>query len=196
MSLGIVIPLIVLPIAIIGAFVWYRRSIVNMTATGTKPLSGVRLTAEALHRAPSPPWRAVYEIGGTLGNVDHVVVGPPGAIAITTLIADRPERAQVVGSRSEAQLVSDAAIARGPIDDLLRTIGESCTRSATVYWGRPSSQLAGEDLVHGSQLVEGQRLDEWLGALVDQTEVPLDQPRIDAVWRTIVTGIGRPDPLA
>lgn len=86
------------------------------------PLSGVRLTAEALHRSPLPTWRAVYEIGGALGD-------------------------------------------------------------------------AADEVVHGSQLVEGQRLDEWLTGLIVGTAAPLDQARIDAVWRTIVMGIGRPDPL-
>lgn len=195
MGLRIVIPLVVLPVVIIGAFLWYRRSIVAMTPTDPKPLSGARLTSEELHRASSPPWRTVYEIAGALGNIDHVIVGPPGAIAITTLVADRPEPAELLSARTDAQLVSEAAIARGPIDELLRAIGSSCSRSATVYWGRPTQRPAADDLVHGSQLVEGQRLHEWLTALIDQTTSPLDQSRIDTVWRTIVMGIGRPDPL-
>lgn len=195
MDLGIVIPLVVLPLAILGAFLWYRRSIAAMTPTDPKPLSGTRLTAEELHRAPSPPWRTVYEIGGALGDIDHVIVGPPGAIAITTLVADRPDPARLLSSRTDAQLVSEAAITRGPIDELLRTIGASCSRSATVYWGRPTQRPAADDLVHGSQLVEGQRIDEWMATLIEQTPTPLDQSRIDTVWRTIVTGIGRPDPL-
>ncbi len=196
MGLGIVIPLVVLPILMIGAFLWYRRSIAAMNSNAPKPLSGARLTAEALHRAPSPPWRTVYEIGGALGNVDHVIVGPAGAIAITTLVADRPEPDQLLVARTNAQLVSEAAIARGPIDELLRAIGTSCSQSATVYWGRPTpGRPAADDLVHGSQLIEGQRLHDWLTALVEQTASPLDQSRVDTVWRTIVMGIGRPDPL-
>lgn len=196
MSFGIIIPLVVLPIIIIGASLWYRRSMADMKPTDHKPLSGVRLTAEALHRSPSPPWRAVYEIGGALGDVDHVIVGPPGAIAITTLVADRPEPSLLLGARSDAQLVSEAALARQPIDELLRVAGSSCTLSAKVYWGTPTPRRpAADDLVHGSQLVEGQRLDEWLTGLIEGTATQLDPSRVDAVWRTIVMGIGRPDPL-
>jgi hypothetical protein len=196
-DLGIVIPLVVLPIVIIAVYVVYRRSIADMAPTDSKPMSGHRLTAEALHRSPSPPWRVVYEIGGALGNVDHVIVGPVGVVAITTVIADRPDVTQLLGARTEAQLVSEAAIGRGPIDELLRAVNASCGRSATVFWGRPvPARPPAEDVVHGSQIVEGQRLDEWMTTLIEHTAEPLDPARVDAVWRTIVMGIGRPDPLA
>jgi hypothetical protein len=49
--------------------------------------------------------------------------------------------------------------------------------------------------VHGSVLVEGQRIDEWLDAMAADAAAPLDAARIDAIWRTVVIGIGRPDPL-
>jgi hypothetical protein len=195
-NLGIIVPLIVLPIIIVGVFVWYRRSMSAMTADDAKPISGLRLTAEALHRASSPPWRVVYEIGGALGAVDHVVVGPAGVIAISTLVADRPEPRDLLDARSEAQLVSDAAIARGPIDELLRAVDASCSQSAKVFWGAPDpNRPTVEPLVHGSQLVEGQRLEEWLAEVDRQATARLDPARVDEVWRTIVIGIGRPDPL-
>ena len=197
MNLGIIVPLVVLPIALVGAYLWYRRSLADMRPVEAKPVSGLRLTSEALHRVPSPPWRVVYEIGGALGDVDHIVVGPPGVTAITTLVADRPDAARLREARGEAQLVGDAAITRGPLDELLRPVGSSCGRSARVYWGAPDPRRpAADDLVHASQLVEGQRLAEWLASIerVDQTTT-LDQAGIDMVWRTITMGIGRPDPL-
>lgn len=196
MSLGIIIPLVVLPLLIVGILLWYRRSIAAMAPAGSKPVSGLRLTAEALHRMPSPPWRVVYEIGGALGEVDHVVVGPVGVLAITTSVADRPEPQQLLEARSEARLVSDAAIARGPMADLLRATAGSCDRSVAVFWGTPNARRpAADDVVHGYQLVEGQRIDQWLDALAAACAAPLDQARIDEIWSTIVTGIGRPDPL-
>lgn len=197
MSVGIIVPLIVIPILLVGAYVWYRRSIADMRPDEAKPISGVRLTAEALHRAPAPPWRVVYEVGGALGDVDHVIVGPPGVVAITTVVADRPDPARLRSSSSDAILVSEAAIARGPLDELLRAAGASCDRWARVHWGTPDpGRPAADDLVHGSILVEGQRIDEWLAAMVADAAAPLDAARIDAIWRTVVIGIGRPDPLA
>lgn len=196
MNLGIIIPLIVLPIVIVGAFVWYRRSIADMRPDEARPISGLRLTAEALHRAPAPPWRVVYEIGGALGDVDHVIIGPAGVTAITTVVADRPDADQLRSARSDAILVSEAAVARGPLDELVRAVGASCDRWARIYWGTPAPERpAADDVVHGSALVEGQRIDEWLAALAAATSTPLDAGRIDTIWRTVVTGIGRPDPL-
>jgi hypothetical protein len=195
-NLGIVVPLIVLPIALVGVFFWYRRSIADMRADQAKPVSGLRLTAEALHRAPSPPWRVVYEIGGALGDVDHVLVGPPGVTAITTMVGDRPRADPSPDARSDARLISDAAIARGPLDELLRPVGSSCDRSARVYWGTPDPKRSAADkVVHGSLLIEGQRLGEWMTQATEHAAEPLDQDRIDMVWRTISVGIGRPDPL-
>jgi hypothetical protein len=196
-SVGIIVPLIILPILLVGGYVWYRRSIADMRPDDAKPVSGVRLTAEALHRAPAPPWRVVYEIGGALGDVDHVIVGPPGVVAITTIVADRPDPAELREARSDAILVSEAAIARGPLDELLRAAAASCDRWARVHWGAPDpGRPAADDLVHGSVLVEGQRIDEWLAEMVAGAVTPLDAARIDAIWRTVVIGIGRPDPLS
>ena len=92
-SFGIILPLVVLALILIGVFVWYRRSIAEMKPSEARPISGLRLTAEALHRVPSPPWRVAYEVAIALGDVDHVIVGPPGVIVIRTVIADQVERA-------------------------------------------------------------------------------------------------------
>jgi hypothetical protein len=195
-KLGLVVPLVVLAIALVGVFSWYRRWVADLRADQAKPVSGLRLTAEALHRAPSPPWRVVYEIGGALGNVDHVLVGPPGVTAITTLVGDRPRAEPSRDARSGAQLVGDAAISRGPLAELLRPVGCSCDRSAQVYWGAPDPKRPPVDeLVPGSLVIEGQRLGEWMTEAAEHAADPLDQDRIDMVWRTISIGIGRPDPL-
>lgn len=196
-SVGIIVSLIGLSILLVGAYLWYRRSIAALGPDDVKPISGLRLTAEALHRAPAPPWRIVYEVGGALGDVDHVIVGPPGVVAITTVVADRPVPATLRSARGDAILVSEAAIVRGPLDELLRAAAASCERWAQVHWGTPDpGRPAADDLVHGSVLVEGQRIHEWLVAMIADADAPLDAARIDAIWRTIVIGIGRPDPLS
>ena len=196
MHLGIVIPLVVLPIVLVVAFLWYRRSIASMRPSEAKPVSGLRLTSEALHRLPSPPWRVVHEVDDALGTVDHVVVGATGVIAITTVVVDRPRPTDATDRLDEARRLSAAAIARAPVDDLADRVGERCRLSATVYWGtpdpgRPSFDAAGPT----EHLVEGQRIDDWLDGLVAASPVTLDQPQVDAAWRSITMGIGRPDPL-
>lgn len=190
----IAIALTILVIIVVGGFALYRRSMTNLTLDEAKPVSGVRLTAEALHRLASPPWRIVYEIGSALGGVDHVVIGPSGVIAITTVVADRPDVQQLTDASSEAQLVSDAAVARGPVDELARPAGAECRLAARVFWGAPDAKRPShDDVAHGLQLVEGQRLDEWI-----TTQPPLadfGQAEIDLAWQAIVMGIGRPNPL-
>ena len=196
-GLGIVIPLVVLPVVLIGAYLWYRRSMNALKPDEAKPVSGVRLTAEALHRLESPPWRIVYEIGGALGGVDHVVIGPPGVIVVTTIVADRPNAERLLAAAGDAQLMAEAAIERGPADELLRPAGVACRLSARVFWGSPDPQRpAFDEVAYGNHLVEGQRLTDWLIALDDSTaEPPITQRQIDLAWQAIVMGIGRPDPL-
>jgi hypothetical protein len=195
-DLGIVIPLVVLPMLVVGGFVWYRRSIEQLAPEETRPVSGVRLTAEALHRDAEPPWRVVHEIGGALGGVDHVVIGPAGIVAITTVAADRPIRDDLVRNTSDAQLVSEAAVNRGPVDEVARPSEVPCRVWARVFWGVPDpSRPPHEELAHGSQLVEGQRIREWLHALDANADDPLDATAIDRAWQAVVVGIGRPDPL-
>lgn len=196
MDLGIVIPLVVLPILVVGGYVWYRRSIGELAPDETRPVSGVRLTAEALHREAEPPWRVVHEVGGALGGVDHVVIGPAGIIAITTVAADRPAPDNLIRVTGEAQLVSEAAVNRGPVDEVARPSEVACRVWARVFWGVPApSRPPHDELVHGSQLVEGQRVGEWLDALAADADDPFETAAIDRAWQAVVTGIGRPDPL-
>jgi hypothetical protein len=210
-SPGIVIPLVVLSLVLILVILWYRRSMANLRAGELKPVSGVRLTAQALHRLPSPPWRVVHEIGGALGGVDHVIIGPPGVIAITTVLADRPDVDRLTAASGTAGLVAEAAVQRGPVDELARPAGSGCSLSAQVFWGVPRpDHPAWDEAAHGCHLVEGQRLGEWIDALMAGHALagqrlgdvppppppsPLRPSQIDLTWQAIVMGIGRPDPL-
>ena len=46
-------------------------------------------------------------------------------IAVTTVLADRPEPKVLIRERGEPMLLSEAAIARGPLDELLRAVDAS-----------------------------------------------------------------------
>jgi hypothetical protein len=195
---GIVIPIILLVALVGGVFTWYRRSMTKMKPGETRPISGVRLTAESLHRLDSPPWRVIYEIGGALGGVDHVVIGPPGVIAITTIVADRPDPERLLAAAGVAQLTAEAAVERGPVDELARPAGVSCRLSARVFWGAADpDRPAFDDVAPGNHLVEGQRLADWLETLDDPSggQPRIAQSEIDLAWQAVVMGIGRPDPL-
>lgn len=196
MEPGIVVPLVLLPVVIIGLWVLYRRSLARLQPDEARPVSGVRLTAEALHRLDPSTWRIVYEIGGSLGGVDHVVIGPPGVIAIVTVAADRPPPERLRHATGEATLVGEGAVVRGPVDELGRPVGVGCELTARVFWGTPdAARPAHDSLAHGVHLVEGQRLAEWLSGLAAEADPPLEPARVDLAWQAITMGIGRPDPL-
>ncbi len=160
--------------------------------TEARPLQGSRLTAERLRTLANPPWRVVHYIGDHLGGIDHVVVGPVGVIAIRTILSTRPD----FGGEdpTDAAHIANAAISRGPVDDITRPLGVPCNLEAKVFWGTPMpDQPAGVPVTHGQVAVEGQRLEQWLIALPPGT---LGAAQVDQLWQAIVMAIGRPDPLA
>ena len=193
MKLSVLIPLAALTAALVLFYVWYRRKLADMKPdANTRALPGARLTAERLRLLASPPWRVVYEISDRhLGAVDHVVVGPTGVIAIETLMLDRPDS---VEGNSDAQLIATAAIERGDVDDLTRTIGVPCNVLAKVYWGTAQpDRPAAIEVATGLMAVDGHRLIDWLVGLPPG---PLSPSQVDQTWHVVTTGIARPDPLA
>ncbi len=192
MPLDVLIPIIVLPLVVVGGFVAYRRFITRLEPDADRrELPGARLTSESLRQIDSPSWRVVYEIApDRLGGVDHVVVGTSGVVAIETVVADRP--AAAVGA--DPTLAAAAAARRALVDDLAQRVGAGCELLCKVFWGSPRADgPPAVELGPGTVAVEGQRLHEWLASLPADR---LGAERVDLVWHAIVTGIGRPDPLA
>lgn len=191
MLVSVLVPAAIIIGAAIALFVWYRRRMAALSPGDAPSPSGVRLTAERLRMLSSPPWRVVYEIAPErLHGIDHVVVGSSGPIAIRTVLADRPPPAPRDDTPS---VVAKAAIQRGPVDELVRTVGGSCDRMAVVYWGGPSTDApAGHETTVGHWAVEGHRLNEWLLSLPPGFA---SAAQVDQLWQTVTTGIGRPDPL-
>ncbi len=204
MTLGIIIPLVVLPIALVVAWRWYSRSVRTTTTSAgvdeRRQVSGVRLTSEALHRLTSPPWRVVHEIGDQLPGIDHVVVGPAGIVAVQTRVGDRPTVDQVrAATAHQRNALADAVLVRAPLDELLTPLSLRAALLARVYWGAADTDRpAAETAIDTVPVVEGQRLTAWLDELAagspSSLEPALDAARVDAAWRVVVMGIGRPDP--
>lgn len=195
MTLGIIVPLVVLPIALVVFWRWYHRAFRSPITDAPPVISGVRLTADSLHRLASPPWRVVHEIGDRVAGIDHIVVAPAGVVAIHTSAVDRPTLGQLTEHRTTASLVAESAIARSGVDDLLGGTPVTCGLLARVFWGRADpNRPSAEEWVHATPLVEGQRLVEWLEDWNANAPAVLDAATVEHAWRTLVTGIGRPDP--
>lgn len=195
MGPGIVIPVVIVAVVVPTVFTWARRRFKeNPKSDETPPTApAMRLTSNALRSLPSPPWRVVYEIGpDRLGGIEHVLIGAPGIFAVVTSMDPMP--AAPANDTTDPHLVAQAAIRRGALDDALRRCKMASDRLVTVHWGVAESPTAVDiETVAGATAVDGRRITEWIETL---TTANLTQAQIDLAWQTVVTAIGRPDPLA
>ena len=191
MLVRILIPIAVLAVFLVGGFAWYRRKIDAIGPGDAVLPSSARLTAERLRTLPTPPWHAVYEIAeGRVGTIDNIVIGPPGVIAITTVLGERPAPTDPDESPGA---IAQAALARADVTDLLTPFNGSCDTLATVFWGAAQPELpAAYRTTTGAVAVDGHRLTEWLMTL---PPAPVATSQLDQWWQAVTVGIGRPDPL-
>ena len=190
---GIIVPIVAVAVVVPTGLVVFKRYLnsIKVQSGSTEP-SGARLTAAALHRLPSPSWRIVHEIANdSLGGIDHVLIGPAGIFAITTTLSKMPAPSSEPPS---AETMAKGAIARGDLDDVLRRCALESNGHVTVHWGRAdAADAVVVEIAHGSIAVSGHRIDDWFESLA--TSGGLSQAQVDLAWQTVVTGIGRPDPL-
>ena len=194
MGLDIIIPVVILAVIMPLAFLWARS---NLKDAGTAPIEpvdapGGRLTSNALRDVPSPPWRVVYEIGDDkLGDIEHVLIGPGGIFALQTSMDVLP------GSPDpdpDARAIAEPAIARGGLDDALARCAMTSDRLVRIHWGVPvEGDPNALDVLPGLTAVAGRSITDWVAGLPQDN---LTDAQVDLAWQTVVTAIGRPDPLA
>lgn len=194
MGLNIIIPLVLLAIAVPLALTWAKKSLKDAPsrlddAPVTAP--SARLTSSALRELPFPPWRVVHEIAqDKLNGIDHVLIGPAGIFAVSTSLDSLPD---APSAPPDAHDVAQAAIKRGALDDALARCAISSDRLVQVYWGATSAANAlSTDPLPGVSAVDGRSLTTWVTALEGGV---LTAAQIDLAWQTVITAIGRPDPL-
>jgi hypothetical protein len=194
MGLNIIVPVVIVLIVMPTVFVWARKRFKQggESATidaGSDPSR--RLTSNALRSLPAPPWRVVYEVADDkLGGVEHVVIGPSGVFAVRTSMSALPEPI----SDPEPQALAAVAIMRGALDDALRRCAMTSDALVTVHWGvNADKKPASVEVMPGSHAVDGRKLEHWANGLGAGRLTPA---QVDLAWQTVVTAIGRPDPLA
>jgi hypothetical protein len=192
MGPGIIIPLVLLAVVVPVAFMWAKRRLKDGPSIDDDVVApGTRLTSGALRTLPAPRWRIVPEIADDkLGGVEHVAIGPPGVFAVQTSMSPVPDGPDDVTDPAE---IARAAIARGPLDDVLRRCAMSSDRLLIVHWG-PSVDGApvSVETMPGVTAAHGRTLDSWAANQPDR----LTPAQVDLAWQTVTTGIGRPDPLS
>jgi hypothetical protein len=99
------------------------------------------------------------------------------------------------GKAADATEVALASIALGDLDDALRRCAMSSAGLVWVHWGvnPPEQDGPSIDLMFGVTAVDGRSIAEWASSL---TTDRWTQSQVDLAWQTVVTSIGRPDPLA
>lgn len=194
MGLDIIIPIVLIAVIVPAVFIWAKRTFKNAApGTGNDPVSapGDRLTSVALRELDTPPWRVVYEVPpDKLDGIAHVLIGPPGVFAIRTSMEPLPAPST---EPVDPKAVGEAAIARGSVDDALRRCSMSSHRLVVAHWGVNDGGDLALDPLPGVTAVDGRRIGEWADGL-DAGE--LAESQVDLAWQTILTAIGRPDPLA
>lgn len=201
MGPGIIIPVVVVAVVVPLGLAWARRRFKETAGEGDgQPITAaVRLTSNALRGLPSPPWRVVYEIAGErLGGLEHVVIGPPGIFALVTTMDPMPEQSLDALDAPDRHAIARAAILRGALDDALRRCAMSSDTLLTVHWGAAGAGASpiSVDTQPGATAVDGRRIETWAASVGPHDGPPLTAAQVDLAWQTVVTAIGRPDPLA
>ena len=194
MTPGILIPVILIAVVVPLAFSWLKTLKTGAAGSGDDAplvMPSARLTSNGLRELESPPWRVVYEVDpDKLGDVEHVLIGPAGIFAMNTSMEPLPQH---LTGEPNPKDVATAAIARGELDDALARCAMSSDRLVAVHWGAADEEGGQSiDLFAGHTAVHGRALGTWTDTL--PTNV-LTSAQVDLAWQTVLTSIGRPDPL-
>lgn len=195
MGPDIIIPVVVLAIIVPLGILWAKKNFKDGAQRGFDDDSSFvspsdRLTSSSLRELESPPWRVVYEVAqDKLGGITHVLIGPPGIFAVKTSMDPLPEPTP----EATPAAIGRAAIERGGVDDALGRCNMASDELVVVHWGVNDGGPASVDVMYGVTAVDGRRVSEWAAS---RPETRLSSAQVDLAWSTVLTGIGRPDPLA
>jgi hypothetical protein len=196
MGPGIIIPVLLVVVLVPVVFVWARRRFKEPGAVADELSSApaTRLTSNALRALESPPWRVVYEIAPErMNGVEHVLIGPAGIFAVVTSMDPMPRPI----ADPDPHAVAAAAIMRGGLDDALRRCAMTSDRLITIYWGANAvAAPVSVEVLPGATALDGRHVREWAESTATGRDGPALSPaQVDLAWQTVLTAIGRPDPL-
>ena len=179
---------VILGAAVIGA-AWWIREITQALAAGAerdrKGAFGEEYTASALRPLRRHGWHAVHDIEyrGD-GNVDHLLVGPGGVLAIdskytTERLSVTPKaisgsRRNYIGQAKYAARLAERALAELGLEHLT-------VEPALVFWGPGAPAIEGGSVtIQGTLVIEGLRATAWRKALRARDHV-LDHQEIESI---------------
>jgi len=173
--------------------------------TGTAPTMmgdlAERWTASELRPLRRRGWHLVNHVRLRPWDIDHVLVGPGGALAVETKWSARPWVLQP----PEERVLQAVRQARGNADDLrrwaeFRRAGAPPVQPVVMLWGSGTGQLLappGGLQICGVAVVPGPAAQRWRDSLSEQ--VLLTPAQVETAWQALdrhpPAGPTRPEPL-
>lgn len=173
----------------VASVVWFIVLLVIQgagTAAMTMGATAEQWTAQEMRRLRGRGWMVTSHVRPWVrgGDVDHLAVGPGGAIVIETKwVSDE------LSLERSGRIQTDRDQATAGVDNIRRTLRgrlhEAPIRSAVVYWGapdRPASFLKSTD--DDPQVLRGSELRRWLDTISQKPQVMNDDD-VQSAWTTI-----------
>jgi hypothetical protein len=179
-----------------GALGYIAFFVIQVTGTASVMMGdqAERLTVDELRPLRRQGWELVNRMALKVGDIDHVLVGPGGAIAIETKWSSDPWQLDPPGARVLAAVRQSAESAR-----LLglwhgfRSRGVSVVEPVVMLWGGGIAGLPeGEAVrqIHGVTVVAGPHAHVWRTSLHGKV---LSTSQIADLWQAMSEHVGRRD---
>lgn len=174
--------------SVVGA-AWWIREMARILAAGAerewKGASGEEFTAAALRPLRRHGWRVVHDLEYPgVGNVDHLLVGPGGIIAIDSKYTTQElwVTPKAIGG-SHSNFIGQAKFAASLAERALKEVGLGHleVEPALVFWGPGAPEVqGGHIMVQKTLILSGPSEAAWRRVIRDRVQV-LDQKTIDKV---------------
>lgn len=167
-----------------------------VAATGTAPTEmgerSEQWTAQELRRLHRAGWRVINHVMLSERDIDHVLVGPGGVIAVETKWSAQAWRWDPADERIMRAAVGVRAKARQlRLWHNLRSLGVGPVRPVLFLWGPGARQIpSGADL-DGVGIVTGRTAAQWRDGLGSGQ---LSKDQIEAAWSVLDEQCRRRDP--
>lgn len=167
----------------VGAALW--QWVVQATGTGSMMMGdhGEQWTAGQLRRLRRRGWLLVNHVFLSGGDIDHVLVGPGGVIAVETKWTaeawhTEPRDERIAAAAAQAQ---EQARRLSHWHDL-KSLGTGPVRPAVFLWGAGATSLEPVTHVESVEVISGPRSRTWMAALPTSG---LTSEQVSAAWAVL-----------
>jgi hypothetical protein len=184
----------------LASVIWFIAVLV-MQGAGTSPTmmgaSAEQWTAHEMRRLRRKGWRVTSHVRPWSygGDVDHLAVGPGGAVVIESKWVSDPETLEQDDrvQRDRKSLAKSANRIRGI---LRRQLQGAPIRSALVYWGAVRTTDSFRSIPNDDpQVLIGSEFPSWLKEVVSPMPRVMSEDDVTLAWKAIHSSIDQTDRL-